>query len=76
MTDYRKPMPSRDKYTCKDCAKRKPACQGTCPEKMAIDKTKEDRKAIERKKRYAENAATEYCIERQLKAQRKKFKER
>ena len=79
MTDYRK-LPSRDKYPCyvdgKHCEKRHLACQDTCPDMLAAQKANNERKTVERQKRALENAPTEYSIERQLKAQRKKLKER
>ena len=69
-------MPSRDWYPCKDCRKRYPACQDKCPDMAAAKKMNEERKALERKKRDVENAATEYSIKRNFAAARKKIKER
>ena len=76
MSDPRHPMPSRDRYPCKDCPKRYPACQDKCPDMAAAKKTNTDRKALERKNREAEHAATEYSIKRNFAAARKKIKER
>lgn len=75
MIDNRR-ITSRDKFPCLGCTERYLACQDTCPKMLKAKKENDERKATERKKRYFENAATEYCIERQLKAQRKKLKER
>lgn len=75
MTEKRR-LTSRDWYPCLGCTKRYRACQDTCPDMLKAKKANDDRKATERQKRYTENSATEYCIERQLKAQRKKLKER
>lgn len=76
MNVTRVPMPSRDKYPCKECQKRYPACQDKCPDKLAADKVNNERKAIERQKRYAENAIDEYKIARNMAAARRKLKER
>lgn len=75
MTDLRQ-LPSRDKFPCKDCRKRYPACQDTCPEMIAAKQKNDERKALERRKRYEENAATEYSIIRNFAAARRKIKER
>ena len=76
MNDLRHPMPSRDKYPCKDCAKRYPACQDKCPEMLKAKKENAERKALERKNRDAEHAVTEHSIKRNFAAARKKIKER
>lgn len=72
----KKALPSRDKFPCKDCKKRYPACQDTCPEMKAAKQKNDERKAIERRKREQENAPTEYSIIRNFAAARRKIRER
>ena len=76
MIDLRHPMPSRDKYPCKDCAKRYPACQDKCPDMLKAKKENEERKAIERTKKLIEHDTTEYIILRNNAAARRKIGER
>lgn len=76
MTDLRRPMQSRDKYPCKDCTKRYPACQDKCPDMLKAKKANAERKAIEAQKKMAEHDTTEYIITRNHAAARKKIGER
>lgn len=76
MNVTRVPMPSRDKYPCKDCPKRYPACQDKCPDMRDAKEKNAERKALERKNKEVEHVATEYSIKRNFAAARKKIKER
>lgn len=76
MSDLRRPMPSRDKYPRKDCAKRYPACQDKCPDMLKAKKENQERKAVERAKRQLDHDTTEYIVLRNNAAARRKMRER
>ena len=72
----RVPMSSRDKFPCKECQKRYPACQDKCEDMIAAKKANAERKAIERQKKLQEHDCTEYQITRNHAAARRKIRER
>lgn len=69
-------LQSRDKYPCKDCAKRHPGCHAICPDMAAAKKRAEKRKAAESSRRQTDNDYWGLRSEAWLRAQRKKQKER
>ena len=69
-------LSSRDKYPCKECQKRYPACQDKCEDMIAAKKANAERKAIERQKKLLDHDATEYIILRNHAAARRKIGER
>ena len=67
---------SRDKFPCKDCRERKPACWDYCEKYKQAKATNDARKAVEREKRQIICAANEYTITQAAKAYRKKLPQR
>lgn len=67
---------SRDKFPCKGCTNRHPACQDHCEEYRRAKAFNDARKAVEREKRTIIGAANEYTIKRAAAARRKKLPER
>ena len=67
---------SRDKFPCKDCQRRYPACQDHCDAYKQAKANNDARKAAEREKRQIIGAANEYTIKQAAKARRKKLPQR
>lgn len=67
---------SQDKYPCRDCMNRHPACQDHCEEYQRAKAANNARKAMEREKRMIIGAANEYTIKMAATAKRKKLPER
>ena len=74
-------LTSRDKFPCNDfpdgiCPKRQPGCHATCPDYIAAKAANDDRKAVEKAKRYANNDVNKFKIDSTVKGSRKKIAER
>ena len=69
-------LSSRDKFPCKECQKRYPACQDKCEEMQEAKRLNAERKAIERQKKLQDNDFDEYQITRNHAAARRKIRER
>ena len=76
MNVTRVPMPSRDKYPCKECQKRYPDCHDKCEEMKEAKRINAERKAVERQRRLAEHEVSGYQITRNHAAARRKINER
>lgn len=74
-------LTTRDKFPCGKypggkCPKRQPGCQDKYPEFLDAKAANDARKAVERAKRYANNAVDKYKIDSAAKGSRKKPVER